>query len=260
MKSTNGAQRWVLLALAALSACTGGGRRTELAQSEAASGHEVRHDQPGEAAEFYMSKRLAPGMRQIPVERLLQGYEQMQRMPQYASASGQMYADKADVEARAPYAVLAAWSALGPGNIGGRTRAIVIDPTAPNTMYAGGVGGGVWKTINGGASWVPVSDSMANIAVVSLAMDPVNSSVLYAGTGEGSNNIDAIRGAGIFKSTDAGATWTQLAATTGSNFYFVNDLMVAPSNNQIVVAATGTGIFVSTNGGSSFTQRSTETR
>jgi photosystem II stability/assembly factor-like uncharacterized protein len=66
-------------------------------------------------------------------------------------------------------------------------------------MYAAGVGGGVWKTTDGGSSWNPLDDLMANIAVASLAMDPSNSSVLYAGTGEGFFNIDAIRGAGIFK-------------------------------------------------------------
>lgn len=260
MNPTNGARWLAILVLSTLCACSGNGRRAELAQEDSSSRQELRHDEPGEAAEFYVRKRLAPGMTQIPVERLLEGYAQMQRMPQHAASTGEIYTDKADAELRAPDAVLAAWSALGPGNIGGRTRAIAFDPNTPSTMYAGGVGGGVWKSVNSGGSWAPVSDTMANIAVVSLAIDPVNASVLYAGTGEGSNNIDALRGAGIFKSTDAGASWTQLAATTGSNFYFVNDLLVAPSNNQIVVAATSTGIFVSTNGGSSFTQRSTETR
>ena len=260
MKLTNGAHTLALLALVTLAACTGNSRRAELADADAASNKSIRNDEPAEAADFYLRKRLAPGMTTIPVERLLDGYKKMQGMTQYASATGEAFANQAEAQARAPSAVLAAWQGLGPGNIGGRTRAIVIDPNTPNTMYAAGVGGGVWKSVNGGGSWVALSDTMANIAVASLAMDPTNSSVLYAGTGEGSNNIDALRGAGIFKSVDAGASWTQLAATTGSNFYFVNDLLVAPSNGQIVVAATGSGIFVSTNGGGSFTQRSTETR
>lgn len=260
MKLTNHVRGGLLLATLALCACVGTQQRADRSAQTSAEAHQQRFDAPGEAAEFYARKRLAPGMRQIPVERLLAGYAQMQAMPQYASASGQTYNNAADLKMRAPDAVLASWTALGPGNIGGRTRALVIDPNTPSTMYAGGVGGGVWKTLNGGASWAPVSDTMANIAVASLAMDPTNSSVLYAGTGEGSFNIDAIRGAGIFKSTDAGNSWTQLAATTGSNFNFVNDLLVAPSNAQIVVAVTNTGVFVSSNGGSSFTQRSTEQR
>ncbi len=260
MKVSNRALIAALVAFVSLSACTSSSHRDTAMQEPSTAGHETRYDQPGEANEFYARKRLAPGMRQIPVERLLSGYQQMKAMDHYASASGQRYSSALDAYTRAPDAVLAAWSELGPGNVGGRTRAIVIDPVTPSTMYAGGVGGGVWKTTNAGASWVPVSDTMANIAVVSLAMDPTNPAILYAGTGEGSFNIDAIRGAGIFKSTDSGATWTQLAATTGSNFHYVNDLIVAPSNAQIVVAATSTGIFVSSDGGTSFTQRSTEIR
>ncbi|HQW80730.1 MAG TPA: Calx-beta domain-containing protein [Pseudomonadota bacterium] len=243
-----------------LSACAGTSDRTDLASAGNPTNKQVRHDEPGEAAEFYMRKRLAPDMKSIPVERLLQGYEQMKSMTQYSSSLEQTFNNSADVAQRAPDAVLAAWSELGPGNVGGRTRAIVIDPVTPDIMYAGGVGGGVWKSINGGASWAPVSDTMANIAVVSLAMDPANPAVLYAGTGEGSFNIDALRGAGIFKSIDAGATWTRLAATTGSNFHYVNDLHVAPSNSLVVVAATNNGIFTSINGGTSFTQTSSEVR
>ena len=84
------------------------------------------------------------------------------------------------------------------------------------------MGGGVWKTTNGGATWTPVTDFLANIAV-DLARDgSFEPNVLYAGTGEGFFNSDAIRGAGIFKTTDGGATWAQLAATANSNFYYVN--------------------------------------
>jgi hypothetical protein len=244
------------------SAAAGAGKQASdvSADRPAESSRAVRNDQPGEAAEFYLRKRLAPGMESIPVEQLLQSYEQMKSMTQYSSSTGQRYDSQSDAALRAPDAVRAAWSELGPGNIGGRTRAIVIDPVTPAIMYAGGVGGGVWKTTDGGANWAPVSDTMANIAVVSLAMDPTNPAVIYAGTGEGSFNIDALRGAGIFKSTDSGASWSQLASTTGSNFHYVNDLMVAPSNNLLVVAATNSGIFTSSNGGASFTQTSTEIR
>ena len=98
-------------------------------------------------------------------------------------------------------------------------------------MYAAGVAGGVWKTINGGASWPPLGDFLANIAVSSLALSPKNPSVLYAGTGEGYFNGDAIRGAGIFKTTDGGATWTRLAATTGSDFYYVNKIVVSKQSS-----------------------------
>ena len=109
------------------------------------------------------------------------------------------------------------WTQLGPGNIGGRTRSLVIHPTTPTTMWAGAVAGGVWKTTDGGASWAPLDDMMANLAVSSMALDLTNPNVLYAGTGEGFYNGDVVRGAGIFKSTNGGTTWTQLPSTTSTS-------------------------------------------
>ena len=145
-----------------------------------------------------------------------------------------------------------AWKWLGPGNIGGRTRSIVIHPGNPNIMWLGAVGGGVWKSIDGGTSWAPLADFMANLNVACLVIDPTNPNVLYAGTGEGYYNGDALRGNGIFKTTNGGANWTQLASTTGPNFFFVNRLAMSP-NGQVLLAATRSGMYRSTNGGSSFT-------
>jgi photosystem II stability/assembly factor-like uncharacterized protein len=133
------------------------------------------------------------------------------------------------------------WTSLGPGNIGGRTRSLVIHPTNPNIMWAGSVGGGVWRTDNGGQNWSPVNDLMANLAVTCLVIDPTNSNQLFAGTGEGFSNTDAIRGAGVFQTID-GATWSQLPATTGPNFQSVNRLALS-SNGKVLLAATGKGIF-----------------
>jgi len=118
---------------------------------------------------------------------------------------------------------LGTWQSLGPGNVGGRTRALLIDPSNPAVMYAAAVAGGIWKTTNAGTSWAPLNDFLANIAVTSMAFDPSNSNTIYAGTGEGFFNADGVRGAGIFKSNDAGAHWTRLAATiSNANFFFVS--------------------------------------
>ena len=100
-----------------------------------------------------------------------------------------------------------------PGNVGGRIRSIVVHPNKPDTLFAGSVGGGIWKTTNGGASWTPVDDFMAVLSVSSLVINPANPSVMFAGTGEGYGNADSLRGAGIFKSVDGGTTWTQLPGT-----------------------------------------------
>jgi len=133
------------------------------------------------------------------------------------------------------------WTSIGPGNIGGRTRSIVIHPTSPPTFWAASVGGGVWRTDDDGASWEPVDDLMVNLAVCCLAMDPTNPNIIYAGTGEGFSNLDAIRGAGIFMTVD-GASWKQLAATTGPHFQAVNRLAISP-DGTLLLAATRQGIY-----------------
>ena len=66
------------------------------------------------------------------------------------------------------------WTWLGPGNIGGRIRSIAINPITPSTMFAGSVGGGIFKTTNTGGSWLPVDDFMANLAVSSLVFNPAS--------------------------------------------------------------------------------------
>lgn len=162
---------------------------------------------------------------------------------------------------RAPGLQFSAWTWLGPANIGGRIRSILVHPTTPNTMYCGAVGGGVWKTLDGGANWFPLDGFMSAIGVCCMAMHPSDPNTLYAGTGEGffesvegSQNTAAIRGAGIFKSTDAGATWNQMASTNTPDWYFVNRLSFSPADPNIMLAATTSGIWRTTNGGSAWTK------
>ena len=146
------------------------------------------------------------------------------------------------------------WTQLGPGNIGGRIRAIAVHPTDLNIVYIGAVAGGVWKSVNGGTTWIALNDFMGNLAVCALVIDPNNTNTIYAGTGEGFFNLDAIRGAGIFKSIDAGASWAQLSSTNNNNFYFVNDLDYDAAN-QILYAATRKGLYSSNDGGANFTAK-----
>ena len=144
------------------------------------------------------------------------------------------------------------WTELGPGNIGGRIRAIAVDPHNANIVYIGSVSGGVWKTTNGGSNWYPLDDYMENLAVCSLVIDPHNTNIVYAGTGEGFNNYDYIRGNGVFRSTNAGNTWNQLSSTNNSNFYYVNRLAIDSINNSLY-AATRAGLYKSIDGGNIFT-------
>ena len=146
------------------------------------------------------------------------------------------------------------WEWLGPDNIGGRIRSILIHPAATNIMWIGSVGGGVWKTTNSAASWFACDDWMANLAIGCLALDPTDPNVLYAGTGEGFGNADAIRGAGVFKSIDGGSNWTQLTNTSYALQNDINRLAICPTNHLILLAATGNGIWRSDNGGTNWTQ------
>ncbi len=149
------------------------------------------------------------------------------------------------------------WTWLGPGNIGGRVRAMLAHPTFTNILWCGGVDGGVWKTTNSGAAWFPLNDFMANLAVACMVMDPSNPDVIYAGTGEGTYNLDAIRGAGIFKTTDGGGTWSQLSSTANASFQYVSRLAIDPNDSQVILAATRSGIFRSADGGDTWSQPST---
>jgi len=207
-------------------------------------------DSPAEAREFYRLKRAPLGKGPVPIERYFKAIEHMKQMPSYSTRLNRFLTGHDESNGQ----VLGQWTNLGPGNVGGRTRALVVNPLSPNVMYAGGVAGGVWKTTNSGASWTAIADLLPNIAVNSLAMDPSNSNVIYAGTGEGYFNEDSVRGAGIFKSTDAGANWSYLTSTNTSDFYYVNDIVVSSNNNQRIYAGTGTGVWRSTNGGTTWTQ------
>src|ERR1035437_6198966 len=230
-------------------------------EREASAGDEDKehpHDQPGEATQFELKKRLPVGQSTLPVERYLAARDHNTTMPRYSSAVARQFpaaqasgpGDIANVNT-----VLSSWTSLGPGNIGGRVRTLLIHPTTPSTMYAAGVAGGIWKTPTRGASWSPLGDFLSNIAVNSMVMDPSNPNVIYAGTGEGYWNIDAIRGAGIFKTTDGGATWTALTNITSSpDFYYVNKLAVSPVTSTRVYAGTSSGIWRSIDSGVTWTR------
>lgn len=118
------------------------------------------------------------------------------------------------------------WVERGPNNVGGRTRAVVFDPSTTNKVWAGSVGGGLWYNndiTDANSSWISVDDFWNNLSITSIAFDPNVTSTMYVGTGEGWGT-GAARGEGVWKSTDSGSTWNQLSAT--ADFYYVNDLVV----------------------------------
>ena len=211
-------------------------------------------DQPNEALEFYWTKR-SPNGEAMSITELEEAAAEAAEMPVHSTAaeSGDPATASSASDLTTADTLGAAWQALGPGNIGGRSRALLIHRQTPNLMWTAGVAGGIWKSTDSGASWQPKGDLLVNIAVNSLIQDAAQENVLYAGTGEGFFNGDAVRGQGIFKSTDYGETWTQLAATNNSNFFFVQKLAATRhKKKQRIYAATRTGVFRSTDGGATW--------
>lgn len=97
--------------------------------------------------------------------------------------------------------------------------------------------------------WQLINDFFPSLAVTKMVYDPNDTQVFYFCTGEGWYNADAVRGAGVFKSTDAGATWEQLASTDNPDFYYCQDIDVHPLTGYVYVATRSAGLQRSTDGG-----------
>ena len=141
------------------------------------------------------------------------------------------------------------WQSRGPSNVGGRTRSMAVHPTEP-ILWVGSVGGGVWKSADGGSNWIAPNDTLQNFAIAALAIDPSNPLVLYAGTGEQLAG-DGVPGAGIFKTTDGGTIWAPVAGT--ENWKYVSRIAVSDDGATVLASkyqgTGGSGIMKSVSGG-----------
>jgi photosystem II stability/assembly factor-like uncharacterized protein len=156
------------------------------------------------------------------------------------------------------------WDNKGPDNFGGRTRALLVDKNNSAVVFAGSVGGGLFKSTNGGATWNVISDPGANQSVASITQ--ASNGDIYYGTGEiflgyggtGQNTTPNFAGGGIYKSTDGGMTFTHLSSTTPSSvsgsgeWSAVADLAAHPTVANTLYAATNTGFKKSTDGGATW--------
>ena len=216
---------------------------------------EPKPDHPGEAASFRERQRWGSDGRADPMglSNAIAAREAMLA----ADASAQSTAANGAIKPQDAGINSAGWTAIGPGNIGGRIRALATVPGSPLTLFAGSVGGGIWKTTDGGASWNPLNSFGAALSVSSIVINPLDSGVMYAGTGEGFYNGDAIRGAGVYKTTNGGSSWFRLTAASPSasaDWYYVNRLSIHPTNPLILLAATNGGVYRTINGGTSWTK------
>ena len=153
------------------------------------------------------------------------------------------------------------WSFLGPTNISGRSTAIdVSNHGGHRRIYAGFATGGVWKTDDNGASWQPIFEQVASTSIGDVAVAASNPDVVWVGTGESNIYRASMAGTGVYKSTDAGQTWTHMGLTDTQT---IARIVVHPTNPDVVyVAASGhewsdnemRGVFKTTDGGVSWTK------
>lgn len=153
-----------------------------------------------------------------------------------------------------PFPDVGRWVSIGPEQMtdvrrhgygwddaAGRLSTLAIDPTDPETMYAGGQSCGVWKTVDGGQSWQPVSDA-ASLSVAGLALDPSLPSRLYLVT----------RSAGVFRSIDSGTSWTQISTANLQAIVHSGAVVIHPSDPTRLFVASDVGVQRSTNSGATW--------
>ncbi len=162
---------------------------------------------------------------------------------------------------------LSGWVNRGPFNVGGRTRALAIDVSNEDNILAGGVSGGMWRSTNGGQSWIKTTGSNELQSVTGIAQDTRNgqTNVWYYITGEYSGNSASGSGSfyigdGVFKSTDGGESWSLLSSTStegpeqwNATFEINHEIVVDPTSGNVIVA-NYFGLYTSTDGGASWSQ------
>lgn len=162
------------------------------------------------------------------------------------------------------------WVERGPGNVSGRARAVLVDPDDPQmTWLVASVGGGIWKTADGGTSWQDKTPMLTALSTMCMASCESQPDTIYVGTGMGYGRIVDLEGSGVWKSTDRGETWMQLESTAhGEVLEAINRILVHPQDPDLVLLCSNdtfshlgtkggerrSGIFRSSDGGQSWTQ------
>ncbi len=221
------------------------------------------YERPDYHAEFEYLRTIDPAIIRVPNERLNAAYNVVTK-----SILDQKNGIKTG---GIPGIANVNWIERGPNNIGGRTRTIMFDPkdTVSNVpfekyrkVWAGSAGGGLWYNndiTDASGSWQKVNDFWDNLAIQTLAYDPSNKNIMYAGTGEFTVNSDAISGGGIWRTIDGGKTWTRLASTipfggvgAAREFNWVSKIVV--NANGSAFAGTNNGVYKSIDKGLTWTK------
>ena len=151
------------------------------------------------------------------------------------------------------------WNSIGPFNPSfggyygiGRVNVVEFHPTNSNIIFLGTPGGGLWKSTDAGASWLPLTDDLTNLGISDIAIDPTNPNIMYVATGD--RDAQHTYSFGLLKSTDGGTSWslTGLSYTVQSE-NTTNRVIIDPNNTSTIIVAAGNGIHRSTDSGISFT-------
>jgi photosystem II stability/assembly factor-like uncharacterized protein len=149
------------------------------------------------------------------------------------------------------------WTSLGPNSTTGgyaglgRISAVAFDPGNANIIYAGAGGGGVWKTTNGGTSWIPLTDALGSLGASSIVVEPTNTQIIYLATGDGDARDNP--SIGVMKSLDGGATWNMTGLNwIHSDLRYIYKLLLSPSDPNTLYAATTVGIYKTIDAGTSW--------
>ncbi|MEO1023763.1 MAG: T9SS type A sorting domain-containing protein [Bacteroidota bacterium] len=186
-------------------------------------------------------------------------------IPSDARTSELSHAKDVNVKAKSLNSGFFNWEEVGPNKVGGRTRALAIDlsDNTGNTLIAGGVSGGIWKTTDGGTSWEKKTQTDQSLSVSYIAQNPLTPSTWYYSSGEFDGNSASsrggggiYRGSGLWKSTDNGETWNPLLlddpdilnGSFDSPFDYISKVMVSPTTGNVFITTNGFGVFKSTDG------------
>tara|TARA_B000000475_G_scaffold115567_1_gene93589 strand:+ start:735 stop:1598 length:864 start_codon:yes stop_codon:yes gene_type:complete len=126
---------------------------------------------------------------------------------------------------------------IGPAKVSGRITKVIKDYSNTSTWYVTTASGNVWKTVNSGTTWKPIFEHYGSYSIGTITMDPVNPNILWLGTGENNSQRSVGYGDGIYKSIDAGNSWTHMGLKTSEH---IAKIIIDPENrDNIYVAAQG---------------------
>lgn len=160
----------------------------------------------------------------------------------------------------APFGFDTPWENLGPRNIGGRVNTVARHPSQPGTLLAGMVAGGIFKTVDNGATWYPVFDGQPVMSIAKIVYDPLDPNVVYATTGDPNISSYVFLGRGVYKSTDGGESWSLLGLQDAG---IISALAIHPQNSFLMLAGSmgvalrpgdERGLYLSFDGGGSWTK------